>query len=70
MDVGAADALCQVHTSGTAGAPKGAVLGHGAVTANVVQVHLAHTAGPGDRGLVVLPMFHAAVISAALSVVC
>src|SRR4051794_3026272 len=59
-----------MYTSGTTGAPKGAVLSHGAVTANVVQVHLAHTAGPGDRGLVMLPMFHAAVIPAALSVVC
>jgi acyl-CoA synthetase (AMP-forming)/AMP-acid ligase II len=70
VDVGAADPLYQMYTSGTTGAPKGAVLSHGAVTANVVQVHLAHTAGPGDRGLVVLPMFHAAVIPAALSVVC
>jgi acyl-CoA synthetase (AMP-forming)/AMP-acid ligase II len=68
--VSAADPLYQMYTSGTTGAPKGAVLSHGAVTANLVQVHLAHTAGPGDRGLVVLPMFHAAVIPAALSVVC
>jgi acyl-CoA synthetase (AMP-forming)/AMP-acid ligase II len=70
VEVSAADPLYQMYTSGTTGAPKGAVLSHGAVTANVVQVHLAHTAGPGDRGLVVLPMFHAAVIPAALSVVC
>jgi acyl-CoA synthetase (AMP-forming)/AMP-acid ligase II len=70
VDVSAADPLYQMYTSGTTGTPKGAVLSHGAVTANVAQVHLAHTAGPGDRGLVVLPMFHAAVIPAALSVVC
>jgi acyl-CoA synthetase (AMP-forming)/AMP-acid ligase II len=70
VEVSAADPLYQMYTSGTTGTPKGAVLSHGAVTANVVQVHLAHTAGPGDRGLVVLPMFHAAVIPAALSIVC
>ncbi len=68
--VSAADPLFQMYTSGTTGVPKGAVLSHSAVTANVVQVHLAHTAGPGDRGLVVIPMFHAGVIPAALSVVC
>jgi acyl-CoA synthetase (AMP-forming)/AMP-acid ligase II len=65
-----ADPLYQMYTSGTTGTPKGAVLSHRAVTANVAQVHLAHTAAAGDRGLVVLPMFHAAVIPAALSVVC
>src|SRR3954465_3111892 len=70
VEVSAADPLYQMYTSGTTGTPKGAVLSHGAVTANIVQVHLVHTAGPGDRGLLVLPMFHAAVIPAALSVVC
>jgi acyl-CoA synthetase (AMP-forming)/AMP-acid ligase II len=70
VEVSAADPLYQMYTSGTTGVPKGAVLSHGAVTANIAQVHLAHTAGPGDRGLVVLPMFHAAVIPAALAVVC
>ena len=70
VDVSAGDPLYQMYTSGTTGTPKGAVLSHGAVTANLVQVHLAHTARPGDRGLVVLPLFHAAVIPAALSIVC
>ena len=64
------DALYQMYTSGTTGVPKGAVLSHGAVTSNVLQVGLAHPVSPGDRGLAVLPMFHAAVIPAAFSVVC
>jgi acyl-CoA synthetase (AMP-forming)/AMP-acid ligase II len=70
VEVGAGDPLYQMYTSGTTGAPKGAVLSHAAVTANVIQVSLAHSVAPGERGLVVLPMFHAAVIPAAFSVVC
>jgi acyl-CoA synthetase (AMP-forming)/AMP-acid ligase II len=69
VEVSASDALYQMYTSGTTGMPKGAVLSHGAVAWNVVQVSLAHPVSPGDRGLVVLPMFHAAVIPAAFSVV-
>ncbi|MBV9194032.1 MAG: long-chain-fatty-acid--CoA ligase [Solirubrobacterales bacterium] len=70
VEVGPSDSLYQMYTSGTTGAPKGAVLSHDAVTANVVQVGLAHPVSPGDRGLVVLPLFHAAVIPAAFSVIC
>jgi acyl-CoA synthetase (AMP-forming)/AMP-acid ligase II len=70
VEVGPSDALYQMYTSGTTGVPKGALLSHGAVTANVIQVSLAHPVSPGDRGLVVVPMFHASVIPAAFSVVC
>ena len=70
VGVDAANALWQMYTSGTTGIPKGAVLSHGAVCWNIVQVGLAHPVFPGDRGLAVLPMFHAAVIPAALSVLC
>lgn len=70
VDVDPKDELYVMYTSGTTGAPKGAVLSHGAVTSNVIQVGLAHPVSPGDRGLVVLPMFHAGVIPAAFSVVC
>ncbi|MBV8945088.1 MAG: long-chain-fatty-acid--CoA ligase [Solirubrobacterales bacterium] len=70
VEVTPSDALYQMYTSGTTGAPKGAVLSHGAVTSNVLQIALAHPVSPGDRGLAVLPMFHAAVIPAAFSVLC
>jgi acyl-CoA synthetase (AMP-forming)/AMP-acid ligase II len=46
------------------------VLSHAAVTANVTQVALAHPVLPGERGLVVAPMFHAAIIPSAFAVVC
>jgi fatty-acyl-CoA synthase len=66
--VDAADPLYQMYTSGTTGAPKGAVLSHAAVTANIVQVGLAHPVAAGERGLVALPMFHAAVIPTTFAV--
>jgi acyl-CoA synthetase (AMP-forming)/AMP-acid ligase II len=70
VEVGAGDPLYQMYTSGTTGAPKGAVLSHGAVVANVMQVNLARPVAPGERSLAVLPMFHAAVIPSTLSVLC
>jgi acyl-CoA synthetase (AMP-forming)/AMP-acid ligase II len=69
-DVDPGAPLYQMYTSGTTGAPKGAVLSHAAVTANVMQVALAHPVLPGERGLVVTPMFHAAIIPSAFAVVC
>ena len=51
----------QMYTSGTTGHPKGAVIQQRAVTSNVVQ---AVTGGlrfsPGERALIVAPMYHAA----------
>jgi acyl-CoA synthetase (AMP-forming)/AMP-acid ligase II len=58
--------LYQMYTSGTTGPPKGAVLTHRSVTANMVQNSVAIGAQPGERALVVAPMFHAAVVPAAL----
>ena len=65
VEVDDGDPLYQMYTSGTTGAPKGAVLSHRAVTANLVQLSFAIPAAAGERALVVLPMFHAAVIPAA-----
>jgi acyl-CoA synthetase (AMP-forming)/AMP-acid ligase II len=70
VEVSVTDALYQMYTSGTTGTPKGAVLSHGAVTSNVVQVSLVLPVGAGDRGLAVLPMFHAAIIPAVFAVLC
>lgn len=68
VDVRGADAVYQMYTSGTTGLPKGAVLTHESVTSNVAQVAVAGALAPGDRGLVVLPMFHAAIIPTTLTV--
>ena len=67
VEVGDVDPLYQMYTSGTTGVPKGAVLSHRAVTANVVQLSLAVPAAAGERGLVVLPIFHASVIPTSFS---
>lgn len=61
--------LYQMYTSGTTGHPKGAVLSHRAVTANILQIGFARRVEPGERSLVVLPMFHAAILPTTLSVV-
>lgn len=51
----------QMYTSGTTGHPKGAVLQQRAVTSNVTQVVTSGLAfSPGERALVVAPMYHAA----------
>jgi len=57
--------LYQMYTSGTTGQPKGAVLTHRAVTAHLTQITLAHGIQPGERVLLVAPIFHVAGTSAA-----
>jgi acyl-CoA synthetase (AMP-forming)/AMP-acid ligase II len=52
--------LYQMYTSGTTGRPKGAVLAQHAVCANVQQAGMSFGAGPGDRCLLVAPLYHAA----------
>jgi acyl-CoA synthetase (AMP-forming)/AMP-acid ligase II len=62
----AGDDLYQMYTSGTTGRPKGAVLTHAAVIANLIQQMAALTTLPDDRTLVVAPLYHAAAALTAL----
>ena len=55
--------LCQMYTSGTTGEPKGAVLTHRAATAHLVQRGYILKSEPGERWLLVSPLFHAAAAS-------
>ncbi|MEE2703076.1 MAG: AMP-binding protein, partial [Myxococcota bacterium] len=63
------DDLYQMYTSGTTGRPKGAVLTHRAVTANLHQLGPLFNLGPGDRYLIVAPLYHAAAGVATLACV-
>lgn len=56
--------LFQLYTSGTTGRPKGAVLTHRAVTTHFLQMGLAHDIRPGERLLLVAPLFHVAGLNA------
>jgi acyl-CoA synthetase (AMP-forming)/AMP-acid ligase II len=59
----------QMYTSGTTGHPKGAMLTHRAVTANVVQIGHALQLEPAERSLVVAPLFHAGAVPSTFSCV-
>ncbi len=59
----------QMYTSGTTGYPKGAVLTHQAVTANLAQVSFVFSSGQGQRTLIVSPLYHAAAAVSAFSCV-
>ena len=56
--------LFQLYTSGTTGHPKGAILTHQAVTTHILQMGLAHNVQPGERLLLVAPVFHVAALNA------
>jgi len=68
-DVSAEADVYQMYTSGTTGRPKGAVLQHRAVAAQLHQVVMAFGGGPGDRTLIVAPLYHAAAAVATFSTV-
>jgi fatty-acyl-CoA synthase len=56
------DDAYQMYTSGTTGRPKGAVLTHGALSAHLAQVEPIAVLSPGERFLVVAPLYHAAAV--------
>ena len=72
VEITASDIVFQMYTSGTTGRSKGALLSHRAIVGNIVQSNLAapHKLSPGERTLVVLPLFHIAAIATALGAVC
>ena len=59
--------VLQLYTSATTGRPKGAVLTHRAVCANIGQIGQAIATSPGEVSLVVAPLFHAAVVPSTLT---
>jgi acyl-CoA synthetase (AMP-forming)/AMP-acid ligase II len=66
-EIGDESDVYQMYTSGTTGHPKGAVLTHRAVTANMRQIGQALQLEPGERSLVVVPLFHAAAVPSTFS---
>lgn len=59
VELAAGDVALIQYTGGTTGVPKGAMLTHGALTANARQVHaIDPRAGEPDRIVGVLPFFH------------
>ena len=59
VDVAPADLALLQYTGGTTGVPKGAMLSHRALVANVTQCKAWHASvGPGDRILAIMPFFH------------
>ncbi len=61
--------LYQMYTSGTTGRPKGAVLTHRAVEANIAQCRLRQMMRDGERLLTPMPLFHAGAAVRAFQVV-
>jgi acyl-[acyl-carrier-protein]-phospholipid O-acyltransferase/long-chain-fatty-acid--[acyl-carrier-protein] ligase len=56
--LGRATEAAVLFTSGTEGAPKGVILTHGNLLANVAQLRARAPIGPTDRAVSALPLFH------------
>jgi fatty-acyl-CoA synthase len=55
---------CQIiYTSGTTGKPKGAVITHGNLAWNIVNTVYGRQDRPGDRALIIGPLFHTAALN-------
>ena len=67
-DTGAEDLAVLLYTSGTTGRPKGAMLSHRALLANLGQLAgiTPPVIAPDDRVLLVLPLFHVYALNAGL----
>lgn len=64
------DTAVQLFTSGTSGEPKAALLSHDNLTSYIMQTVEFASAGEDEAGLVSVPPYHIAGISALLSSVC
>ncbi len=65
-DLAEADLAVIIYTSGTTGHPKGAMLSHGNLLANVESCRIALEAVGDDRFVVLLPIFHSFMLTVGL----
>ena len=65
-DLGRDTEAAVLFTSGTEGAPKGVVLTHGNLLANVAQLQARAPIGPTDRAVSALPLFHSFGLTAGI----